>query len=116
MALLYSPRSILARRSSSYRPGSTHSKNSSLFDTRFRSFIDFTSLTTFNLPSPISPIGVAAYKWSLVARTLGDIPETRGDDYLFGGIPGATGRVTSIRVDDTILPGCTCAESKVFGV
>ena len=38
-ALLYSPSSMLARRSSSYRPGSTHSKISSLFDTGSRSSI-----------------------------------------------------------------------------
>jgi hypothetical protein len=59
---------------------------------------------------------IAAYKWALVARTLDGIPEERGDDYLFQGIPGATARTTSIRVDDTILPGCACAESKVFGI
>jgi hypothetical protein len=59
---------------------------------------------------------VAAYKWALVARTLGNAPEGRADDFLFGAIPGATGRASSIRIDDTILPGCTCAETKVFGV
>ncbi len=59
---------------------------------------------------------VAAYKWALVPRTLGDIPEQRGEDFFFGGIPGASRRDSSIRVDDTILPGCTCLETWTFGV
>lgn len=59
---------------------------------------------------------VAAYKWALIARTLDQIPDGRGDDYHFGAIPGATGRTTSVRIDDTILPGCTLQESKTFGV
>jgi hypothetical protein len=59
---------------------------------------------------------VAAYKWSLVARTLDQIPDGRGGDFYFGAIPGATGRASSIRIDDTILPGCQLEESKVFGV
>lgn len=59
---------------------------------------------------------VAAYKWALVARTLNQIPDGRGDDYYFGAIPGATGRSSSVRIDDTILPGCTLQESKIFGV
>lgn len=59
---------------------------------------------------------VAAYKWALVSRTLNQIPDGRGDDYYFGAIPGATGRSSSIRIDDTILPGCTLQESKIFGV
>lgn len=59
---------------------------------------------------------VAAYKWALVPRTLDGVPTERGGDFFFGGIPGATGRPSSVRLDDTILPGCTCAESKVFGV
>jgi hypothetical protein len=59
---------------------------------------------------------VAAYKWALVARTLNQIPDGRGDDYYFGAIPGATGRSSSVRIDDTILPGCTLQESKMFGV
>ncbi|MBJ7405027.1 MAG: ATP-binding protein [Bradyrhizobium sp.] len=58
---------------------------------------------------------MAAYKWALVARSLKH-PDGRGDDYYFGAIPGATGRSSSIRVDDTILPGCTLRESKIFGV
>ena len=59
---------------------------------------------------------VAAYKWALVARTLNQIPDGRGGDYHFGAIPGSTGRSTSVRIDDTILPGCTLQESKIFGV
>jgi hypothetical protein len=59
---------------------------------------------------------VAAYKWALVARALNQIPDGRGDDYYFGGIPGATGRPSSVRIDDTILPGCSLLESKIFGV
>jgi len=59
---------------------------------------------------------VAAYKWALVPRTLNQIPDGRGDDYYFGAIPGATGRSSSVRIDDTILPGCTLQESKIFGV
>jgi len=58
---------------------------------------------------------VAAYKWALVARTLTNAPEGRADDFLFGAIPGAPAHMSSIRIDDTILPGCTCAETKVFG-
>jgi hypothetical protein len=59
---------------------------------------------------------VAAYKWALVPRTLNQIPDGRGDDYYFGAIPGATGRSSSVRIDDTILPGCTLQEKKIFGV
>ena len=59
---------------------------------------------------------VAAYKWALVPRTLNQIPDGRGDDYYFGAIPGASGRSGSVRIDDTILPGCTLQESKIFGV
>lgn len=59
---------------------------------------------------------VAAYKWALVARTLHQTPDGRGGDYYFGAIPGATGRSTSVRLDDTILPGCSMQETKIFGV
>src|SRR5262249_31232579 len=43
-------------------------------------------------------------------------PEERGEDYLFSGIPGAPGGMSSIRVDDTILPGAALNELKIFGV
>jgi hypothetical protein len=43
-------------------------------------------------------------------------PEDRAGDYFFGAIPGRPGGMSSIRVDDTILPGCSMRESKVFGV
>jgi hypothetical protein len=59
---------------------------------------------------------VAAYKWALVARAYGNYPDGRSDDYLFGLIPGAPGRSSSMRVDDTILPSGACNESKLFGV
>ena len=38
------------------------------------------------------------------------------NQFLFWDIPGATGRPTAIRIDDTFLPGCTSAENRVFGV
>jgi hypothetical protein len=47
---------------------------------------------------------------------LNQIPDGRGDDYYFGAIPGAAGRSSSVRIDDTILPGCTLQEGKIFGV
>jgi Putative DNA-binding domain len=59
---------------------------------------------------------IAAYKWSLISRQIGNIPEERGEDYLFSGIPGAPGRMSSIRVDDAILPGAALNELKTFGV
>jgi hypothetical protein len=59
---------------------------------------------------------VAAYKWSLIPRQIGNIPEGRDEDYFFSGIPGSTGRMTSVRVDDTILPGTVLDELKTFGV
>jgi hypothetical protein len=59
---------------------------------------------------------VAAYKWALSARSISNIPDGRGDDYHFGAVPGAPGRSTSIRVDDTVLPGCSLIEKKLFGV
>jgi hypothetical protein len=59
---------------------------------------------------------IAAYKWALVARTLHDLPDGRGDDFYFGGIPGSPGRGSGIRVDDTILPGVTLNETKTFGI
>jgi hypothetical protein len=58
---------------------------------------------------------VAAYKWSLVARAYGNGPDGRSSDYLFGDIPGNPGS-SSIRIDDTILPGCALREGAVFGV
>jgi Schlafen, AlbA_2 len=58
---------------------------------------------------------VAAYKWALVPRQhTGE--QDRTDDYFFSGIPGSTGRMSSIRTDDTILPGCFLTETKIFGV
>jgi hypothetical protein len=59
---------------------------------------------------------VAAYKWSLVARSITGYADGRSDDYFFGGIPGVTGRPSGIRVDDTILPGCTLFEDKIFSI
>jgi len=58
---------------------------------------------------------VAAYKWALVRREFQGLSE-RINDYFLDGIPGASGRVTSVRIDDTILPGCTLFEAMVFGV
>ncbi|MBB6224987.1 AlbA family DNA-binding domain-containing protein [Rhizobium leguminosarum] len=59
---------------------------------------------------------IAAYKWSLIARELSGVPEGRAGDYFFSGIPGATRGASSIRIDDTILPGGLCPEKKTFGV
>jgi hypothetical protein len=59
---------------------------------------------------------VAAYKWALQIRKASMVTE-RAEDYLIGGsLPGASGHATSIRIDDTILPGCTLVEGKVFGL
>jgi len=59
---------------------------------------------------------IAAYKWALTARRISQVPDDRGDDYLFGNLPSAPGRSSSMRADDTILPGCWCLETKIFGV
>ncbi len=59
---------------------------------------------------------IAAYKWSLIPHQLTDVPEDRAGDYLFSGIPGSPDRATSLRVDDTILPGASVSEQKTFGV
>jgi hypothetical protein len=59
---------------------------------------------------------VAAYKWALQFRQASVVTE-RSADYLIGGtLPGASAHATSIRIDDTILPGCSLAESKIFGL
>jgi hypothetical protein len=59
---------------------------------------------------------VAAYKWALQFRNA-VVSTEHADDYLLdGSLPGASGRMTSVRIDDTILPGCTCSETKVFGL
>ncbi len=59
---------------------------------------------------------VAAYKWSLVQQHLNNVPDDRSNDYLFGAIPGSPGGMSSIRVDDTILPSGSLLETKTFGV
>lgn len=58
---------------------------------------------------------VAGYKWSLATRQY-SAPDGRGSDYLFGDRPGDPDHNSTIRVDDTILPGCALRERKVFGV
>jgi Putative DNA-binding domain len=59
---------------------------------------------------------VAAYKWALQFRQAMVVTE-RGEDYFIGGaLPGASSHASSIRIDDTILPGCTLTETKIFGL
>jgi hypothetical protein len=58
---------------------------------------------------------IAAYKWALNLKMLYNVPTGRGEDYYVNSIPG---RLIDrhMRIDDTILPGCMCSESRVFGV
>lgn len=58
---------------------------------------------------------VAAYKWSLQFRSY-SVSKERAEDYLIGPVlPGASGN-KNIRIDDTILPGCSLTERKPFGL
>jgi hypothetical protein len=58
---------------------------------------------------------IAAYKWRLALRAFDASPE-RTHDFFFNGLPGAPGRNSRIRIDDTILPGCKEREKIIFGV
>jgi hypothetical protein len=58
----------------------------------------------------------AAYKWSLRFRRVSTM-DGREEDYFVGRIlPGASAQSSSIRIDDTILPGCFLVEKKIFGL
>jgi hypothetical protein len=59
---------------------------------------------------------VAAYKWRVVPRQLHKVDDDRVPDYIFVPAPGAPGRNANLRVDDTILPGCTEIEERLFSV
>ena len=59
---------------------------------------------------------IAAYKWALIPRAFQHTSTDRDADWFFSGIPGSTGRATSLRVDDTILLGASLTEQKTFGV
>lgn len=59
---------------------------------------------------------VAAYKWRVVPRQLQNEGNGRSKDYIFGPAPGAPGRNSSLRIDDTILPGCTEIQEIIFSI
>lgn len=63
---------------------------------------------------------VAAYKWKLMLHEMRGLPDERGADYHFDrkefpkkGMSGGPG---GIRIDDTILPGCSIEEERPLGV
>jgi hypothetical protein len=61
---------------------------------------------------------VAAYKWTLSTVDFGGHEEHRLEDYRLGAAsyPPIGGMDSSMRVDDTILPGCALTEDLDFGV
>ena len=56
---------------------------------------------------------VAAYKWALIVKRVENCPEREGTIYFIGtrNFPVSKVRSSSIRLDDTILPGCTMIEN-----
>jgi len=59
---------------------------------------------------------IAPHFAPLAPRRISNIPADRGEDYFFGPVPGGPGRASSIRIDDTILPGCELRETIIFAV
>jgi hypothetical protein len=61
---------------------------------------------------------VAAYKWQLQIREMDGYAESRIEDYRFStrDFPQGMSFRGGIRVDDTILPGCTLEEDRHFGL
>lgn len=61
---------------------------------------------------------VAAYKWQLALTEMGGYLEGRLPDYRYRtrDYPEGWSMPSSIRLDDTILPGCATEEDKDFGV
>lgn len=58
---------------------------------------------------------MAAYKWTSIIEKL-EYQENRLDDYIFGAAPGAPGRSEGVRIDDTLLPGCSLKQTHIFNV
>ncbi|WFU14422.1 ATP-binding protein [Bradyrhizobium sp. CB3481] len=56
---------------------------------------------------------VAAYKWTSVIEQLQHC-DGRQHDYIFGAAPGAPGRSAGVRIDDTILPGCSLDQQHIL--
>lgn len=61
---------------------------------------------------------VTAYKWALLLKNIGNIPDGRGGDYRdrTADYPIKKGRSRGVRMDDTLLPGCTLSEYRDLGV
>jgi hypothetical protein len=61
---------------------------------------------------------VAAYKWQIQITEVDGCPADRFSDYRFrsGDYPPGCGGISSVRIDYTILPGCTDAEDKDLGL
>jgi hypothetical protein len=61
---------------------------------------------------------VAAYKWQLQITEMEGHHKERAKDYYFSSreFPVGFGGSGGIRIDDTILPGCSLIEDKDFGV
>lgn len=67
----------------------------------------------------ISNIGrVTAYKWALLLKTIDNIPKDRENDYRVGVVeyPVRKSRNRGVRMDDTLLPGCSLSEYKDIGI
>ena len=61
---------------------------------------------------------IAAYKWRLQITEMSERPDSRVNDYHFSAHnfpPGLSGD-RGIRLDDTILPGCSIEENQDFGL
>jgi len=60
---------------------------------------------------------IAAYKWGLFVKTIFDVPDNRESDYFIGthNFPMKKSRNSSIRLDDTILPGGALDENIDIG-
>lgn len=60
---------------------------------------------------------VASYKWAIVIEQVNDAPNGRNDYYgNRRSYPIQKSRNTSVRIDDTILPGCQIREPKDLGL
>jgi hypothetical protein len=56
---------------------------------------------------------VAAYKWTSLIEQL-QYFDDRQQDYIFGAAPGAPARSGGVRIDDTILPGCSLEQKHIL--
>jgi hypothetical protein len=59
---------------------------------------------------------MAAYKWALAFRKASTASGRADDYFLDRKLPGASGGLGQLRIDDTILPGCFLLERKTIGL